>query len=276
MTTEIVGMGVPVGCAAAQSIGEPGTQLTLRTFHTGGIVVKDITQGLPRVEELVEARTPKSLAVMAEISGKVKIHKDGNKRAIEIKAKNTKGEVSDVMYNIDPVDEVVVKDGDMVEAGTALTLGYLGLSDLMSIAGVKETQKYIVNEIQKVYSSQGVAINDKHIEVIVKQMFSKLMIESMGDTTFLSGEIVTRASFEEENEKVLAEGGDPAEARVILLGITKASLETDSFLSAASFQETTRILTDAAASGRVDKLLGLKENVIIGRLIPVGDKAKLE
>jgi len=276
MTTKIVGMGVPVGVAAAQSIGEPGTQLTLRTFHTGGIVVKDITQGLPRVEELVEARTPKSLAVMAEISGKVKIHKDGNKRAIEIKAKNTKGEVSDVMYNIDPVDEVVVKDGDMVEAGTALTLGYLGLSDLMSIAGVKETQKYIVNEIQKVYSSQGVAINDKHIEVIVKQMFSKLMIESMGDTTFLSGEIVTRASFEEENEKVLAEGGDPAEARVILLGITKASLETDSFLSAASFQETTRILTDAAASGRVDKLLGLKENVIIGRLIPVGDKAKLE
>ncbi|MFH1565963.1 MAG: DNA-directed RNA polymerase subunit beta' [bacterium] len=276
MTKKPVLLGVPIGVAAAQSIGEPGTQLTLRTFHTGGIAVKDITQGLPRVEEIFEARTPKSLAIMAESSGKIKIMQDGDKRVIGIKSKTTKGEIAEVSYDIDPVAEMVVNEGDTVLTGTALTLGYLDLSTLMSIAGVRETQKYIVNEVQKVYSSQGVAINDKHIEVIVRQMFSKLMMENVGDTNLLSGEIVTRATFEEENERVLAEGGSPAEARIVLLGITKASLETDSFLSAASFQETTRILTDAAASGKVDKLLGLKENVIIGRLIPVGDRAKLE
>ncbi|MBU1017203.1 DNA-directed RNA polymerase subunit beta' [Patescibacteria group bacterium] len=276
MTKKPVGKGVPVGVAAAQSIGEPGTQLTLRTFHTGGIAIKDITQGLPRVEELFEARTPKSLSVMTEISGKIKVLEDGDKRVIGVKPKSVKGEIPDVMYNIDPVDEIIVRNGDTVSAGDALTLGYLDLSALTSIAGIKETQKYIVNEVQKVYSSQGVSINDKHIEVIVRQMFSKLIIEGVGDTTFLAGEIVTRSSFEDENERVLAEGGSPAEARIILLGITKASLETDSFLSAASFQETTRILTDAASCGKVDKLLGLKENVIIGRLIPVGDRANLE
>ena len=275
MTKKPVAIGVPVGVAAAQSIGEPGTQLTLRTFHTGGIAVKDITQGLPRVEEIFEARTPKSLALMAQISGKVKIHQDGEKRVIEIKSKNKKGVVKEGLYDVDPVGEIIVNEGDFVSVGDALTLGYLDLSVLMSIAGVKETQKYIVNEVQKVYSSQGVSINDKHIEVIARQMLSKLMIGSVGDTAFLSGEIVTRSTFEEENERILAEGGSPAEARVILLGITKASLETDSFLAAASFQETTRILTDAASSGKVDKLLGLKENVIIGRLIPVGERARL-
>ena len=213
---------------------------------------------------------------MSEISGRVKICEDGDKRFIEIKSLSKSKEVPDEIYPIDPVSEIIVRDKDLVSAGEALTLGYLDLSTLMSIAGIKETQRYVINEVQNVYASQGVSINDKHIEVIVRQMFSRVIIETVGDTTFLPEEIVTRSTFEEQNEKVLAEGGTPAEARVILLGITKASLETDSFLAAASFQETTRILTDAAASGRVDHLLGLKENVIIGRLIPVGkeDNAK--
>lgn len=276
MTRDVVKVGVPVGVSAAQAIGEPGTQLTLRTFHTGGIAVKDITHGLPRVEEIFEARSPKSLAVMTEISGRVRISQNGDKRYVTVVPGSKKAQIPDAVYEIDPTAEIVVKEGDMVSIGDPLTLGYLDLSELTGVAGINETQRYIINEVQKVYASQGVSINDKHIEIIVKQMFSKLVIESVGDTKFLTGEIVTSSNFEEENERVLAEGGAPAEGRVILLGITKASLETDSFLSAASFQETTRILTEAASTGKVDKLLGLKENVIIGRLIPTGERAKLE
>jgi DNA-directed RNA polymerase subunit beta' len=276
VTRKIVNMGTAVGVAAAQSIGEPGTQLTLRTFHTGGIAGKDITQGLPRVEEIVEARAPKFLSIMSEITGTVKVSTSGDERKIVVIATDPSEENQVVEYLVDPLAEIIVKDGDIVGKGEKLTSGHLDLTDLLRTVGVEETKKYIINEVQKVYSSQGVSLNDKHVEVIAKQMFNNVRIEDRGDTDFLAGEIVTKASFEEENERVLAAGGSPATAKVQLLGITKASLNTDSFLSAASFIQTSNVLTDAAASGKVDKLLGLKENVIIGRLIPTSEDSVKE
>ncbi len=276
VTRKDVEIGTAVGVAAAQSIGEPGTQLTLRTFHTGGIAGKDITQGLPRVEEIVEARAPKFLSIMSEITGTVKISTSGDERKIVVIATDPSDEIQTAEYMVDPVAEIVVQDGQLVAKGEKLTSGHLDLTDLLRTVGVEETKRYIINEIQKVYSSQGVSLNDKHIEVIVRQMFNNVRIEESGDTDFLVGEVVTKASFEEENERVLAAGGTPASAKVQLLGITKASLNTDSFLSAASFIQTSNVLTDAAASGKVDKLIGLKENVIIGRLIPTGPEAKLD
>ena len=276
MTGKLVRFGTAVGVAAAQSIGEPGTQLTMRTFHTGGVAGKDITQGLPRVEELVEARAPKNLSVMSEITGIAKVIKNGDERKVIVTATDPNDEPQVTDQNIDPVAEIVVKDGQLVARGERLTAGHLDMTELLRNVGVDETKKYIIDEIQKVYSSQGVALNDIHIEVIVKQMFNHVRIEDSGDTDFMIGELATKATFEEKNEEVLAGGGTPATGKLQLLGITKASLNPDSFLSAASFIQTSSVLTDAAASGKVDNLLGLKENVIIGRLIPTGERAKFE
>lgn len=273
ITRKEVRLGTAVGVAAAQSIGEPGTQLTMQTFHTGGVAGKDITQGLPRVEELVEARAPKYLSLMSEITGTVKLIKNGDERKIIVTAADASEDVTSVEYLVDPVSEILVKDNELVAKGQKLTAGHLDLTDLQRTVGVNETKKYIIDEIQKVYGSQGVTLNDKHIEIIVRQMFNNVRIEEFGNSDFMEGEIATKAKFEEENEKVLAVGGTPATAKVTLLGITKASLYSDSFLSAASFQQTPAVLTDAAASGKVDWLLGLKENVIIGKLIPTGDEA---
>lgn len=267
MTKNPVALGTAVGVQAAQAIGEPGTQLTMRTFHSGGIAGKDITQGLPRIEELVEARTPKYLAIMAEIDGKAKITESGDERKVYV-IPSTKSEEEVKEYLVDPISEILVEDGQAVSKGDKLTDGHLDLTELLSAVGVDRTKKYIIDGIQEVYASQGVPIDDKHIEVIVKQMFNNVRIEESGDTEFLPGQIVTIAAFEDKNEETIAEGGTPATAKVTLLGITKAALNTDSYLSAASFIQTSNVLTDAAASGKVDELYGLKENVIIGRLIP--------
>jgi len=276
VTRKLVAAGTPVGVIAAQSIGEPGTQLTMRTFHTGGIVGLDITQGLPRVEELFEARTPKFVAQISEIAGKVKIEETANGYKVKVKSTNLKPPI-EKEYFIPPTAELKVEDGQLVAAGTPLSSGYLDVKEMLVIAGLREAQKYIIEGAQEVYETQGVAINDRHFEVIVKKMSEKVRIESSGDTVLLPGELIDKNRFTEENAKVLAEGGEPATAQVIILGITKAALYTESFLSAASFQETTRILTDAAIEGKVDHLIGLKENVIIGRLIPTSpERAKIE
>ena len=268
MTGRPIRLGAAVGIQAAQSIGEPSAQLTLNVFHGGGVAGKDITQGLPRVEEVVEARTPKSLSIMSEIDGKVLISHEGDERKVAIIASDSDAEVKSMEYMIDPLDELLVEDGAQVVRGQKITAGHLDLSELFSIVGAEKTKKYILEEILKVYASQGALINDKHIEVIINKMFNHVVIEEFGDTDFMLGELATKASFAEENEKVLAEGGQPATAKLTLLGITKAALNTDSFLSAASFIQTSNVLTDAAASGRVDSLFGLKENVILGRKIP--------
>ena len=274
MTGKLVNVGTAVGVAAAQSIGEPGTQLTMKTFHTGGIVGKDITQGLPRVEELVEARAPKFLATMSEITGTANIVKNGDERKIVVLPVDKTEEA--VEYLIDPVEEIIVQNGQIVVKGEKLTAGNLDLTDLYRTVGVDETKKYIIEEVQKVYASQGVAINDKHLEIIVRQMFNHVKIEQPGDTEFMAGELITRATFDEKNEAAIASGGTPATGKLTMLGITRASLATDSFLSAASFIQTSNVLTDAAASGKVDYLLGLKENVIIGKLIPTGERAEIK
>jgi len=276
-TQEKVKMGTPVGILAAQSIGEPGTQLTLRTFHIGGIVTtKDVTQGLPRVEEVFESRTPKNLSPMSPLDGKVEIIEKDEGRIVRIKATDKGADQKEVEFEIDPTAELKVEDGDLVAAGTPLVEGFLDPKKIMESLGSGPAQRYIISEIQNVYASQGVMLADKHIEVIIRQMFNKVKVTSAGETGLLPGEIVTRYLFEEENEKAQAEDKSAAEAEEVLLGIKKAALRTDSWLSAASFIETTRVLTDAAASGKVDKLLGLKENVIIGRLVPTGERARLE
>jgi DNA-directed RNA polymerase subunit beta' len=262
-----VNVGEAVGTVAAQAIGEPGTQLTMRTFHTGGVAGDDITQGLPRVEELFEARKPKGLAVISEISGNVKINETKKKR--EAIVTNDDGGESKT-YLIPYGSHLKVNDGDYVEAGDELTEGSVNPHDILKIKGVKGVQSYLLQEVQKVYRMQGVDISDKHVEVIIRQMLRKVRIEDAGDTDMLPGGLVDIFRFEQENEKVMEQGGQPAVAKRVLLGITKASLSTESFLSAASFQETTRVLTDAAIKGKVDPLVGLKENVIIGKLIPAG------
>ena len=266
-----VNIGEAVGIIAAQSIGEPGTQLTMRTFHTGGVAsAEDITQGLPRVEELFEARKPKGLAVITEISGKVSIQENKKKR--EVTVTNDDGESK--TYLIPFGSRMKVREGDILEAGQELTEGPVNPHDILKIKGIKGVQNYLAREVQAVYRLQGVEINDKHIEVIVRQMLRKVKIEQAGDTDLLPGEMVDVHRFESENERVIQEGGQTASAKYVLLGITKASLATDSFLSAASFQETTRVLTEAAIKGKTDPLLGLKENVIIGKLIPAGTGLK--
>ncbi|HEY8363186.1 MAG TPA: DNA-directed RNA polymerase subunit beta' [Tissierellaceae bacterium] len=266
-TGDKVKVGEAVGIIAAQSIGEPGTQLTMRTFHTGGVAAAaDITQGLPRVEELFEARKPKGLAVISENSGVVKIEE--NKRRKEVVISSPNGE--SVRYNIPYGARLKVKDGDIVEAGDELTDGSVNPHDILKIKGVRGVQDYLVKEVQRVYRLQGVDINDKHIEIIVRQMLSKVKVEDSGDTDMLPGSLVNIFDFEDKNREAIEKGLQPATGRRVLLGITKASLATDSFLSAASFQETTRVLTQAAIEGKEDYLIGLKENVIIGKLIPAG------
>ncbi|VEJ35001.1 DNA-directed RNA polymerase subunit beta' [Aedoeadaptatus ivorii] len=266
-TGRTVGIGEAVGVIAAQSIGEPGTQLTMRTFHTGGVAAAaDITQGLPRVEELFEVRKPKGLAIIAEIDGTVEIKETAKKREIVITGENGESESYNVVYGA----RIRVKNGDYVEKGEELTQGSVYPQDLLRVKGVTGVQEYIVKEVQRVYRLQGVDIDDKHIEVIVKQMMGKMRIEDAGDTELLPGSMVTKLRFERANEEAEAEGLRPAIGEPTLLGITKASLATESFLSAASFQETTRVLTDAAIQGKQDYLQGLKENIIIGQLIPAG------
>jgi DNA-directed RNA polymerase subunit beta' len=335
--------GEAVGIIAAQSIGEPGTQLTMRTFHTGGVAGLDITSGLPRVEELFEARVPKGAAQIAEIDGIVEISRDGDARRVKItsvevyrdefplprgakvlvengqqveagtvlattaKPKKSAGDgvqalvapelvarTSGVVaiekgrivvlyeereqrdYVITAASRLKVHDGDSIHAGQPLTEGPLNPQDILRIQGPDKVQIYLVEEVQKVYRSQGVSINDKHIEVIARQMLRRVRVDVSGDSNLLPGELVDRFRFETENARVLAEGGEPATAQPVLLGVTKASLNTESFLAAASFQETTRVLTEAAINGQVDKLLGLKENVIIGKLIPARAKIVVE
>jgi len=263
---EKASLGTAVGIIAAQSIGEPGTQLTMRTFHTGGVAGEDITHGLPRIVELFEARRPKGQAQIAEVSGKVQVKETDKHRKITITSKD--GE--EKSYQVSRRFRLKVSDGDMVKAGDKLFEGSLSPHDILDVKGMRAVQLFLVKAVQEVYQSQGVDIHDKHIEVIVRQMLRRVQVVSSGDTDFLVGRLVKRDEFEEENNKVLAEGGEPAVAKQLLLGITKASLATDSFLSAASFQETTRVLTEAAIAGKVDSLVGLKENVIIGKLIPAG------
>ncbi len=265
-TGRLVEIGEAVGIIAAQSIGEPGTQLTMRTFHTGGVAGDDITQGLPRVEELFEARKPKGQAIISENSGTVTIREVKGRRELEVMDENGQHELYTIPYG----SRLKVKDGESITPGDELTEGSINPHDTLKIKGPTGVQVYLLREVQRVYRLQGVDINDKHIEVMVRQMLRKVKVEEAGDAHLLPGSLVDIFEFNEENEKVLQEGGEPAVARAVLLGITKASLATDSFLSAASFQETTRVLTEAAIKGKVDPLIGLKENVIIGKLIPAG------
>jgi DNA-directed RNA polymerase subunit beta' len=265
-TGRIVDVGEAVGIIAAQSIGEPGTQLTMRTFHTGGVAGDDITQGLPRVEELFEARKPKGLAIIAEFDGTVEAVEARQRR--EVRVTPERGETKS--YLIPYGSRIKVKDGEFVEAGQELTEGSVNPHDLLKVKGPRGVQIYLLQEVQRVYRLQGVDINDKHIEVMIRQMLKKVKVEEAGDTELLPGGLVDGFIFDEVNQQIIADGGEPAVARPLLLGITKASLATDSFLSAASFQETTRVLTEAAIKGKNDPLLGLKENVIIGKLVPAG------
>ena len=270
-TGEAVQVGEAVGIIAAQSIGEPGTQLTMRTFHTGGVAGDDITQGLPRVEELFEARKPKGLAIIAEFGGVATIKDTKKKREIVITNDET-GESK--TYLIPYGSRIKIMDGAVLEAGDELTEGSVNPHDLLKIKGIRAVQDYMLREVQRVYRLQGVDISDKHIEVIVRQMLKKVRVENNGDADFLPGTLVDVLEFEEMNEKLAAEGKEVAEGKQIMLGITKAALATNSFLSAASFQETTKVLTEAAIKGKVDPLIGLKENVIIGKLIPAGTGMK--
>ena len=270
-TGEAVQVGESVGIIAAQSIGEPGTQLTMRTFHSGGVAGGDITQGLPRVEELFEARKPKGLAIITEIPGVAVINDTKKKREIIV----TNPEDGDSKTYLIPYgSRIKITDGQILEAGDELTEGSVNPHDILRIKGVRAVQDYMIREVQRVYRLQGVEISDKHIEVLVRQMLKKIRIEENGDTEFLPGTLVDVLEFEEVNENLEKEGKTPAEGKQVMLGITKASLATDSFLSAASFQETTKVLTEAAIKGKVDHLVGLKENVIIGKLIPAGTGLK--
>jgi DNA-directed RNA polymerase subunit beta' len=327
-TGRLVAKAQPVGVIAAQSVGEPGTQLTLRTFHAGGVAGGDITQGLPRVEELFEARSPKGQAHMTEVTGLVDVWEDGKKytvqvtpeaghverialegRTVTVKAgSNVKvGDVlatgeseskplvapfdgvveiaedtlvlaanasAPVRYEIPGSTQLVVRAGDTVEAGDRLTIGSLNLHDLMRLKGTEAAQRYIINEVLRIYAAQGQDVADKHLEIIVRQMFSRVQVEDPGDTAFVMGDIVSKAAVVEANAIAAAEGREPAQYTQLLLGITKVSIWSDSWLSAASFQDTTRVLINAATSGRADRLNGLKENVIIGRKIPVGTGAE--
>ncbi len=266
-TGKLVDVGEAVGIIAAQSIGEPGTQLTMRTFHTGGVAGEDITHGLPRVVELFEARTPKGNAPIAEASGRVRIDDTDKDRHVVVVPDDGSDETK---YKVSKRTRLLVGEGDHVEVGEQLLVGAVDPKQVLRILGPRRVQEYLTGQVQDVYRSQGVSIHDKHIEVIVRQMLKRVTIIESGDADLLPGELVERGRFEDENRKIVAEGGQPASGRPELMGITKASLATESWLSAASFQETTRVLTDAAIHAKSDPLLGLKENVIIGKLIPAG------
>jgi DNA-directed RNA polymerase subunit beta' len=277
-TGKLVDVGEAVGIVAAQSIGEPGTQLTMRTFHTGGIAGDDITTGLPRVQELFEARVPKGMAPIADADGRVSIE-DGEKFWKITITPDDGGE--EILYDklskrqrlavhAEGGSERQLADGDHVRVGQMLLEGVVDPHEVLRVMGPREVQLHLVREVQEVYRSQGVKIHDKHIETIVRQMLRRVTIIDSGATEFLPGALIQRSEFESENKRLVSEGGEPAAGRPVLMGITKASLATESWLSAASFQETTKILTDAAINGKSDKLVGLKENVIIGKLIPAG------
>ncbi len=267
-TGKVIEVGEAVGVIAAQSIGEPGTQLTMRTFHTGGVAGgADIAGGLPRVVELFEARTPKGAATMATRSGTVRISdEDGQGNNITV----ITDEGEEDLYTVPLAARLEVRDGDVIEAGDAIVDGPRDPKELLKIRGIRETQQYLVSEVQKVYRDQGVSIHDKHIELIVRQMTRRVGIEDAGETNFLPGERVDQWHFRDVNMQMVADGVKPAQGIPEIMGITKASLATDSWLSAASFQETTRVLTEAAIEGRSDSMIGLKENIIIGKLIPAG------
>ncbi|MDO4488951.1 MAG: DNA-directed RNA polymerase subunit beta', partial [Eubacteriales bacterium] len=270
-TTKPVQVGESVGIIAAQSIGEPGTQLTMRNFHTGGVASnQDITQGLPRVEELFEARKPKGLAIISEIAGTVTWKDNKKKREITVTGKDGENKTYLIPYG----SRLKVQDGQVIEAGDEITEGSVNPHDLLRIKGVRAVQEYMLREVQRVYRLQGVEINDKHIEMIVHQMMKKIRIEEPGDSNFLPGTTVDVLDYMDVNEQLAKEGKTPADGKAIMLGITKASLATDSFMSAASFQETTKVLTEAAINGKIDHLNGLKENVLIGKLIPAGTGMK--
>jgi len=276
-TGEMAEIGDAVGIIAAQSIGEPGTQLTMRTFHTGGVAGADITHGLPRVVEIFEARNPKGAAVLAEIGGRAELEltERGPKVSIVPTELGADGEAEDpVEYQLPRRTRLLVANGQVVEPGDALNEGSQNPADLLALKGSTPTELYLVGEVQKVYKSQGVEIHDKHIELIVRQMLKKVRVESAGDTDLLPGQLVDRVVLERENARVKKAKGEQATHEPLILGITKASLATESFLSAASFQETTKVLTDASIEGKVDRLLGLKENVIIGKLIPAATGLK--
>jgi DNA-directed RNA polymerase subunit beta' len=264
----LVDVGEAVGIIAAQSIGEPGTQLTMRTFHTGGVAgADDITHGLPRVVELFEARTPKGVAPIADATGVVKIEETDKGRVIVVVPDDKSEEIE---YPLHRRARLLVEDGQRVEVGQQLTVGAVDPKQILRVLGQRQAQDHLINEVQEVYRSQGVSINDKHIELIIRQMLKRVTIIEGGDTALLAGELVERAAFEDANRAAVAEGKRPASGRPELMGITKASLATESWLSAASFQETTRVLTEAALLAKSDSLRGLKENVIIGKLIPAG------
>jgi len=267
---KLVDIGVPVGVIAAQSIGEPGTQLTMRVRHFGGIVISDVTQGLPRVEELFETRMPKVVSPIVEIQGKVSVQEDTNREVYSVKITSTdKNQPKEQEFIIPMSQKLKVKDGELISVGTALSEGYLDIDDVLAIKGLRSAQIYLLDEIQDVYESQGIAIHDKHFEVIIRKMSDKVIIEDEGDTSLIKDEVVSKIRFGEENKRVLSKGERPASGKVSILGITRAAIYTDSWLSAASFEQTTNVLSAAAIKGQVDYLLGLKENVIIGRLIPV-------
>jgi DNA-directed RNA polymerase subunit beta' len=262
----MVELGEAVGVIAAQSIGEPGTQLTMRTFHSGGVSESDITHGLPRVVELFEARTPKGAAVVAQHSGAVRVELVGRERKVTVIS--NEGEVQEESISI--ARHLLVEDGQEIEVGTPLHDGPLDPKLMMQFRGTRETQQYLVEEVQNVYRDQGVSIHDKHIELIVRQMTRRVQIVDAGTSRWLPGAMVDVKTFSDLNGEIEASGGEVADGRAVLMGITKASLATDSWLSAASFQETTRVLTEAAIEGKHDNLVGLKENIIIGKLIPAG------
>ena len=266
-TGKLVDVGEAIGIVAAQSIGEPGTQLTMRTFHTGGVAGEDITHGLPRVVELFEARTPKGNAPISESSGRVRIDDTDKTRKIVVVPDDGSEEMA---YPVSKRSKLRVEDGQHVAVGQQLVAGAVDPKQVLRILGMRQVQMHLVDQVQEVYRSQGVSIHDKHIETIVRQMLKRVIIVESGDSEFLAGELVERSIFEADNRRVVAEGGQPASGRPELMGITKASLATESWLSAASFQETTRVLTDAAINAKSDPLLGLKENVILGKLIPAG------
>jgi DNA-directed RNA polymerase subunit beta' len=269
-TNRLATIGTPVGVLAAQSIGEPGTQLTMRVRHFGGIVISDVTQGLPRVEELFETRTPKVISPIAEITGKAKIKEDEDRDMYIVKITSTdESSAEEQEFSVPTSQKLKIKDGDLVAAGTQISEGYLNIQDVLSVKGLRPAQQYLVNEIQDVYESQGIGIHDKHFEIIVRKMSDKVIIEDEGDTSFTNNEVVSKLRFNEENKRVLAIGGKPAVGKLAIFGITRAAIYTDSWLSAASFEQTTSVLSNAAIRGQIDYLLGLKENVIIGRLIPV-------
>lgn len=265
--SNIVQLGASVGVVAAQAIGEPGTQLTMRTFHIGGVAGSDITQGLPRVEEIFEARNPKTEAILSEVDGQVEtIEKDI--KAIKILVRGTDKQAYE--YSVPANATLKVKQGDLVAVGTVLSEGHIDLKKLYTVMGQEAVHRYIVREIQEIYASQGEGINDKHIEVIIRQMMSRFKIIDPGSTMLLPGDVVERDQFEEANEETRNAQGTEATGEAMVLGITKVALSTESFLSAASFMETARVLINASIAGKEDRLRGLKENVIIGRLIPAG------